>query len=95
MYMNGEEPEDDSPLRRLSCDFRLVMRVGGETMPRCPNCNSRSMVSRDGKKFVCRSGTCMRPDTRGREQPFRFKPGDAKLKPRWQKMRIKEGYQWD
>lgn len=95
MHMNGEQPEDGSELRRFSCDFRMVMRSGGETMPKCPNCNSRGMVSRDGKRYVCRSGTCMRQDSRGREQPYRFKPGDGKLKPRWSRLSIKEGYKWD
>jgi hypothetical protein len=95
MHLAGEEPEQDSPLRRLSCDFRLVMRTTTEAMPKCPNCNSRGMVSRDGDRFVCRSGTCMRPDSRGRERPFRFRPGAAKLTPRWAKVRVKEGYGWD
>lgn len=95
MYLNGEEPEDGTEMRRYSCDFRLVMKVGGPAVPKCPNCHSLGMVERDGDRYVCYSGTCMRPDSRGRERPYRFRPGDGRLKPRWLKLAIREGYKWD
>jgi hypothetical protein len=96
MAFDGEQPEDDSPLRRFSCDFRNVMSTSRDPLPKCPNCNSSGMVKRAGKNsFICTSGTCMREDARGREQPYHFKPGDGKLKPRWSRISIREGYKWD
>lgn len=94
MYMEGEQPDDGDPMRRFSCEIRNIVNASRIEIPKCPNCNSRGMVKPDGKKFVCTSGTCMRVDSRGREQPYRFKPGDGKLKPRWKNLAIREGYQW-
>jgi hypothetical protein len=96
MAFEGDLPDDDNPLRRFSCDLRSISSTGG-SMPKCPNCGSSGMVRRDKNSFACHSGTCRREDSRGREQPYRFKPGDGKgkLKPRWSRIEVKEGYKWD
>lgn len=93
LHLAGEEPDDKSDLRRYSCDFRMITRAA-VTMPTCPNCRSRAFVKRDGDKFVCTSGTCMRQDRLGIERPYRFAPGDGKLPPRWRSMPIREGWKW-
>ena len=44
---------------------------------RCPNCRQTWCVSPAGNAgaYECRSPVCMRKDKRGREKPWRFRPG--------------------